>query len=658
MTAYRTKDGSEKPAGHPVRTITWIHFDEFDEWRTSADTPDMNNHRILALVAPIFFASVSCTQLAKSPTTPSTPTSASKDRSGESECRSLIERPFPDADQKLKAIFESHWENAILESPEFATYLGDPRGQNRLSDQSKQNIEQNKALTRCQLDLIRSVKRESLSNDRRKLDYDIFLDSLERSVEQQKFPGELLGLTQMGGPHTELPQVLLSMRAMSEQDYEDRLARLELAPKWIEQQMALLQEGLAKGITPPKSTLKGVPKQIEALLSPDPKTNPLMRSFDDMPATLSREKQEKLRARAITLVRERVIPAFKTLHEYVKGPYLAGAREPIAASTLPNGEEWYRSLVRTYTTTTLSADEVHQIGLDEVSRLNREMDQAMKDAGWNGDRASFFRFLRSDPRFFFTKAEDLLAGYRDIAKRADAQLTKLFGKLPRSPYGIKAIPSFSAAQGPQAYYESGSLSGGRPGWFVANTHDLKSRPKWEMEPLTLHEAVPGHHLQISIAQELEDVPNFRRHAGYTAYSEGWGLYAESLGDEMGFYRDPYAKVGRITYEMWRACRLVVDTGIHSKGWSRQKAIDFMAAQMPKPRHDIESEVDRYIVWPGQATAYKIGELKIKQLRARAQERLKDRFDVRAFHDRILADGSLPLAVLEKRVDEWTQSQLK
>jgi uncharacterized protein (DUF885 family) len=323
---------------------------------------------------------------------------------------------------------------------------------------------------------------------------------------------------------------------------------------------------------------------------------------------------------------------------------------------LPDGEEWYAHRVKQMTTTDLTPQQIHDIGLSEVARIRLEMEKVKEQAGFEGDLAAFFDFLRSDPQFFFDDPEDLLSAYRNIAKRADAELPKLFGTLPRLPYGVTPVPQYAQESQTTAYYQPGSLEAGRAGQFFANTYDLASRPKWEMEALTLHEAVPGHHLQIATAMELEELAWFRRFGGYTAYTEGWGLYSESLGEEMGFYQDPYSKFGQLTYEMWRAIRLVVDTGMHSLGWSRDDAIAFFEENAGKAEHDIVVEVDRYIVWPGQALAYKIGELKLKELKAMAKQELGDDFDIRAFHDKILGNGALPLRVLETHVGEWVDAQ--
>jgi uncharacterized protein (DUF885 family) len=336
--------------------------------------------------------------------------------------------------------------------------------------------------------------------------------------------------------------------------------------------------------------------------------------------------------------------------------YLPGARDSIAISDLPDGQAWYAHNVKVRTTTDLTPKEIHAIGVSEVKRIRAEMDEVIKSSGFEGNFDEWCEYLRTDPQFYHTSAEELLRGYRDIAKRIDPELVKLFGHLPRNPYGIIPVPSYAEKSQTTAYYMSGSLAAGRPGYYFANTYALETRPKWEMEALTVHEAVPGHHLQISIAQELEDVPNFRKWGGYTAFVEGWGLYSESLGEELGLYQDPYSKFGQLTYEMWRAVRLVVDTGMHSLGWTREEAIDFFAANSSKSLHDITVEIDRYIVWPGQALAYKLGELKFKELRARATAELGDDFDIRAFHDACLENGALPLDVLDAHISDWIEEQ--
>jgi uncharacterized protein (DUF885 family) len=340
------------------------------------------------------------------------------------------------------------------------------------------------------------------------------------------------------------------------------------------------------------------------------------------------------------------------LRDFLAIEYVPHCRDTIAATALPDGQAWYAYAVASSTTTRLTPRQIHEIGLDEVKTIRSEMERVMRSTGFDRDLAAFFAFLQTDPRFFYSRPEDLLAGYREIAKRADPEVIKLFGRLPRLPYGVIAMPANSAASRTAGSYEGGSLTAGRPGYFFANLSAVNTRPKWEMEALVLHEAVPGHHLQIALAQEQTDLPDFRRHGGYDAFSEGWGLYAETLGYDMGFYKDPYSHFGALNYQMWRAIRLVVDTGIHALGWSRPQAIDYFKANSAKSEREIAVEVDRYIVLPGQALAYMIGERKLLELRARAAQELGSRFDLRLFHDAVLANGALPLDVLDARIDEW------
>jgi uncharacterized protein (DUF885 family) len=413
---------------------------------------------------------------------------------------------------------------------------------------------------------------------------------------------------------------------------------------------------LAAGLTPPRITLRDVPQQVKNQMEADPAKNALLKPFADFPAEISEADRTRLCEAAEKALKEKIIPAFGRLHEFLVSEYLPKSRESIACIDLPDGREWYAHNARASTTTVMTPDQIHELGLSEVKRIRAEMQKVMVDSGFKGSFEEFLTFLRKDPQFYYTSAEELLRGYRDICKRADPELARLFGVIPRLPYGVLPVPAYSEKSQTTAYYQPGSPTAGRPGYFYANTYALNTRPKWEMEALTLHEAVPGHHFQIALAQELTDVPEFRRHGMHTAYVEGWGLYAESLGYEMGFYKDPYMKFGQLVYEMWRAIRLVVDMGMHTKGWTRQQAIDFFLANASKNEHDVTVEVDRYIVWPGQALAYKIGQLKIRELRTYATRELGDKFDVRAFHDQVLGNGSLPLDVLERRIEDWVLRQ--
>ncbi|HZV35768.1 MAG TPA: DUF885 domain-containing protein [Verrucomicrobiae bacterium] len=569
----------------------------------------------------------------------------------------LIENPSHETDDaRLKELFSINWDYLMNEYPEWGTDVGYPGQNRRWTDNSLEAIERRKHDKEIPLKVLKTIDRSKLDAGDQ-LNYDLFKRNLEQSIEGDRFKGEYLAITQLGGVQQEVPQMLeVLMPHRSVQDYEDILARLKGVPTIIQQTLVLLKRGLETGVTPPRITLRDVPQQVESQLAEDPKKNPMLQPFNEFPASIPASEQERLRGEAASILTNSVIPAFRELHEFLVKTYLPGARESIGMSALPDGQAWYAYNLHQQTTTRLTPKAIHELGLREVKRIRKEMDDVIKESGFKGGFKEFNEFLRTDPRFYYTNANDLLIGYRDICKRADPELIKLFGKLPRLPYGVLPVPAYSEKSQTTAYYQGGSLIAGRPGYFYANTYDLKTRPKWEMQPLALHESVPGHHLQLSLALEMENEPEFRKHEGYTAFVEGWGLYAESLGSEMGFYNDPYSKYGRLTYEIWRAIRLVLDTGIHSMGWTRQQAIDYFVANTGKNEHDITVEVDRYIVWPGQACAYKIGELKFKELRAYATKELGSRFNIRTFHDELLRNGALPMDILEKHMREWVEKQ--
>ncbi len=564
----------------------------------------------------------------------------------------LIENKAHQSDSaRLRELFKIRWDYLMTEFPEWATYVGYPGQNRRWTDNSLEAIARRKHEPEAPLKVAHTIDRAKLDTDER-LNYDLFTRELQQNIEGNRFKGEYLVVSQLGGVQQDVPELMEVMPHKTVQDYEDIIARLKGVPTVVQQTLVLLKKGLAEGVTPPRITLRDVPQQVTSQLEPDLAKNPMLRAFTDFPATIPVAEQERLRNEAAGVLTNELIPAFRELHDYLANTYLPGARESVGMSELPDGKAWYEYNVRVTTTTKLTPKEIHELGLSEVKRIRKEMDAVIAESGFKGNYDEFVQFLRTDSRFYFTNADELVTAYRDIVKRADPELIKLFGKLPRLPYGVLPVPAYMEKSQTTAYYQGGSLVAGRPGYFYANTYDLKTRPKWEMEPLSLHESVPGHHIQLSLALELEGVPEFRKHQGYTAFVEGWGLYAEGLGSEMGFYKDPYAKFGRLTYEMWRAIRLVVDTGMHSMGWSRQQAIDYFMANSGKNEHDITVEVDRYIVWPGQALAYKIGELKIKELRAYAKKELGEKFDIRAFHDEVLDSGALPLDVLERQVKEW------
>ena len=563
--------------------------------------------------------------------------------------------------KKFRAFLDEDWKRAMVDQPEAATRLGFPGENRRWRDKSPQGIELRKKHLRESIATLKTIRREELP-EVEKLNYDLygrFLADLEEGMQYGDDAGGgslWMPLNQLGGIQQGAAAILALMPHETVADYEDILARLEALPSAVEQTLALLQDGLKRGYTPPKITLRDVPKQLADLTPAEPMASALLQPFTVFPAGFPEADRARLTDRAKRLYASAVAPAFQKLREYLVATYIPACRDSIAASALPNGAATYAFRVRFETTTSLTPQQIHEIGLAEVKRIHAEMEKLIAATGFKGSFPEFTEFLRTDPRFYYDKPEDLVNGYRIIAKRIDPELAHLFGKLPRLPYGVTPIPEFKAPSQTTAYYQGGAPKVGRSGWYFVNTYKLNARPKWEMEALSLHESVPGHHLQISLAQELEGVPEFRKHAGYTAFVEGWGLYAESLGEEIGMYKDPYSKFGQLAYEMWRAVRLVVDTGMHSMGWTRQKAIDFFRENTGKTDQDVISEIDRYIVWPGQALAYKIGQMKIRELRAEAEKKLGAKFDVRKFHDAVLENGAVPLAALEARMTQWLDAQ--
>ncbi|HXG54172.1 MAG TPA: DUF885 domain-containing protein [Vicinamibacterales bacterium] len=566
--------------------------------------------------------------------------------------------------EAFRAQLDADWSHWMAQYPETATLIGYPGQNARWTDYSQPAIDARAAYLKKSLDRITTIGRDGLPSDQH-LNYDLYRDLLQTAVDGLQFGNDaipfrsviphnlMMPINQMEGIQQDIPRVIGAMPASTREDYDNIIVRLEGIAPLIDQTIALMERGMALGLTPPAITLRDVPSQVTGQVVPDPAQSPLLSAFTRMPAGLTGPDQGALRARAVQAYEASVRPAFTKLHEFLTTKYLPACRESVGADALTNGAAMYAYNVRWHTTTALTPKEIHGIGLSEVKRIRGEMDKVIAASGFSGSYAEFVAFLRTDARFYFTDAAALLAAYRDVAKRADPELAHLFGRLPQTPYGVKPVPTAVAPSQTTAYYDQGAFNVGRPGTMFANTYKLEARPKWEMEALTLHEAVPGHHLQISLAQELQGLPEFRKHSSYTAFVEGWALYSESLGEEMGFYADPYSKFGQLTYEMWRAIRLVVDTGLHSMGWTRAQAIEFFATNAAKTQQDITVEVDRYIVWPGQALGYKIGQLKIRELRTSSMRDLDARFDVRAFHDIVLGEGAVPLDVLERRVRGWT-----
>jgi uncharacterized protein (DUF885 family) len=557
---------------------------------------------------------------------------------------------------RLALLLEVDFTAYLDENPTYAATSGFAEYAGRWDDDSAAGIAQSRARRVSKLAAVESIDRSQLS-EAEQLDYDLFSRQAREQVEILQFPTHVQRINQRGGVQQSAASTLKNLPNRSVANLEAQVSLLRGLPQSIDQQIALLREGIERGVVPPAITLRDVPQQVRNMMIDTPQDNPLLQGFYDLPTSVPLEQGELLRQEAITIYQQVIRPKWAEMEAFLVNEYLPAAPESISGSDRPNGAAWYQFEVKQRTTLDLTPDEIHEIGLKEVARIRGEMERVKTWAAFEGSLAAFFEFLRTDPQFFHTTPEALLAEYRDIAKRADLEMPKLFGILPRTPYGVTEIPSYAAKSQTTAYYMRGSLAAGRAGQFFANTYALDTRPRWEMEALTLHEAVPGHHHQIAIQQEIEGMPGFRKMGlTLTGYTEGWGLYSESLGEEMGFYKDPYAKFGQLTYEMWRAIRLVVDTGMHSKGWSREQAIDYFAANAGKSEHDIVVEIDRYIVWPGQALAYKLGELKFKELKARSAAALGEKFDIRAFHDEVLRRGPLPLMMLDGYVNDWIASQ--
>lgn len=550
----------------------------------------------------------------------------------------------------LHKLFADEWERGLRESPENASYNGDARYNDRWTDFSPAAIARREASDRAALEALHAIDRKALSAADQ-LDYDTFEWSLQRSVERQKYREYLQPISHQGGPQT-ADGIAEVLPFATVKDYQDWLKRLQALPVAIGQITALLQEGVSGGNLPPRVLMQRVPAQIAGQVVDDPTKSAFYKPFLKFPDGISQAERDRLQTEAKRVIATDVVPAYRKFQSYFNDQYLPKTRESIAAVDLPDGKAYYDFLARYYTTTDLTADEIHAIGLKEVARIRGEMEKVKAQAGFKGTLSEFFTYLRTDPRFFHKTPDELLTAYRALSKRIDPELVKVFKTIPRLPYGVRAIPDNIAPDTTTAYYQPGAPDGTRPGYYYVNLYKPEVRPTWEMMPLSLHEAVPGHHFQFARGMELPDAPMFRRTAYFVAYGEGWGLYAEQLGFEMGLYDDPYDHFGQLVYEMWRAVRLVVDTGMHAKGWSRERAIAYFKDNAAKTDQDIVNEIDRYIGTPGQALAYKIGQLKISELRARAQRELGPKFDLRAYNDAVLETGSVPLEALERHIDAW------
>ncbi len=550
----------------------------------------------------------------------------------------------------LHDLFDREWEYQMQQNPTRASQLGDRRWNDRWRDVSIEAIKNRHERSRAVLEELAKIERHKLS-PQDQLNHDLFKKDYETSVEEYKFGWYLAPLNQRGGIQSE-NELADSLRFQTVKDYEDWIARLHAFPAYMDQTIALMREGIRARILLPKVIMQRVPAQIDKQIVNNPDQSLFYKPFKGLPDGIPVNEQERLKRNALAAISTGIIPSYKRLRQFFVDQYLPASLDEVGAWQLPQGEEMYGFFVRKYTTTTVSPREVHEKGLNEVRRIREEMQKVMAQVGFKGTLQEFFAFLRTDKRFYYDTPAELFVAYQAIAKRIDPNLVKVFKTLPRMPYGLEEIPAAIAPDTTTAYYRQPAGDGSRAGTYFVNLYKPETRPKWEMMALSLHEAVPGHHLQIALAQEQGDVPNFRRYGGYTAFVEGWGLYAESLGEDMKLYDDPYAKFGQLTYEMWRAVRLVVDTGMHQMRWTRKQAIDYFMENAAKQELDITNEIDRYIAWPGQALAYKTGELKIKELRSRANSELGANFDIREFHEVVLGSGAVPLDVLERNVASW------
>jgi uncharacterized protein (DUF885 family) len=554
----------------------------------------------------------------------------------------------------LNAVFQDFWEDRLKHAPEFASSLGDKRYNDQISDYSVKAI--NDGLAREQNFLMRLAAIDTAGlTDQEKISRDLLLRQFTEDQEAAEFKQWEMPLNQMGGIHTTYPQLVAQLSFTSVKDYDDWIARLHALPKAFDQVTANMSIGMDDHRVPPKYLLEKALAQVKSFASQKPEDSPLALPLKKFPASIKPADQERIKAEMLDAIGKEVQPAYLRFARFLEVSYVPAGREQPGIDSLPDGARLYAFNLRRVTTTGLTAEQIHQIGLDEVKRDETEMLVIAKKLGFN-DLKSFTASLKTNPKLHPASADALLAAWREALKPMQAKLPQLFGRLPKAPFEVVQVPSYLEKTSAPAYYEPGAPDGSRPGRLFVDTYNATTRNLYQVEDVAYHEGLPGHHLQISIAQELDDVPTFRKHEHYTAYTEGWGLYSERLGKDVGFYQDPYSDYGRLEGDIWRAIRLVVDTGVHSQHWTRQQMVDFFHDHSAIDESSIQAEVDRYIAWPGQATAYKIGQLKILELRNRAQTAIGDKFDIRAFHDQVLGAGALPLDVLSDRIDGWIASQ--
>tara|TARA_B100000945_G_scaffold305989_1_gene293014 strand:- start:1522 stop:3288 length:1767 start_codon:yes stop_codon:yes gene_type:complete len=558
-----------------------------------------------------------------------------------------------DSNQDFLKLLDDEWNYEVKQNPVYATSLGIKGFENKWTDMSLEAIKKRQDHHYSLLKELSKIDIDSL-NLENQLNYRLFIQLQKNSIDLMPFNQHLMPFSHRGGIQL-MHEQSERLRFEKKEDFEDWIIRLSNLDIYIDQIINLAKIGMSKGYTKPRVLMERVGRQISLQTNADISNHPFYKLFNELPDFLSKEEKEELKVKARKVINNEIIPSYQKLYKFFMEEYLPSCRESVGISNLPNGKKNYEILANQFTTTDLTPKEIHELGLKEVSRIKKEMKEIIKELNFNGSFQDFLKFLREDPQFYYDNEEDLLQAYLATSKRADAELVSLFALLPRTPYGVRQIPMESAPDTTTAYYMGPSPDGLRAGYYYVNLYKPETRPKFEIEVLSLHEAVPGHHLQIALAMEKESLPMFRRMSPYTAFVEGWGLYSESLGYDMGFYKDPYSKFGQLTYDMWRAVRLVVDTGLHYFDWEREKAIEFFLDNAGKSKLDIVNEIDRYINWPGQALAYKVGQLKIFELRDKAKKELGENFDIRLFHTALLSEGAIPLNELEIVIDAYIES---
>ena len=565
-----------------------------------------------------------------------------------------------DAGTAMYALFDEHFERNLELNPLSATFIGDYRYNDRMANSnSPEYMAAAEAMDEKFLQRLLDIDRSQLDYQDQ-LSYDIFRINREQSLEGNQFPFHLQPINQFYSITNFFVQLGSGSSAhpfKTVKDYEDFLSRADDFAVIIDQLITNMKVGLREEVTQPRILMAKLQPQIDAHVVQNAEDSNFYSPVANMPEDFSAEDRERLTAAYEDKIMNTIVPAYQRISNFIGDDYLDNARETVGLYAQPNGVSWYEYMVRLRTTTDMTPEEVHQVGLDEVARIHGEMHGVMEQVGFDGDLKEFFEYMNTDPQFFFDEPEQLIQGYRDMSDHVSGLSNALFEIFPKTGFEVRRVEPFREQSASGGSYQAGTPDGARPGVFYANAYDLSARPNWAMESLYLHEAIPGHHFQIMIQRENEDLPSFRRFGGFTAFSEGWGLYAESLGKEIGVYTDPYQYFGGLNAELWRSIRLVVDTGIHAKGWSRQQVLDYMYENSAVAEARAVSEAERFMAIPGQALAYKIGQLKIRQIRNDAEARLGEDFDVKTFHTEVLRDGAMPLSMLEAKISRWIDAQL-